>query len=183
MFSNIALHYGKDLGILYKIVIDTAFNGTAKSNHLTKTITFNDNPTIDGGYNRYNQMLSILYHEHMHIQSKRGDDSDPCGHVEYAYISQMMHKETFSRCSEAFRLQILGLCSCYLINCISEPAYKGGGKENFEKMHDKIKEIYRAYGFFFAIYKKDANTIKYIIKKIKYNQLITDKECEDTINH
>jgi hypothetical protein len=136
-------------------------------------IYFNTNP-FSLTNNNYNQFINTLYHEKLHIITRKG--SIECDHAKEIYLEQMKHS-SFSLCSDDFRVGMLGSFGCYLTKCYYTPPEFGGGNANVTSLINQANKIMKKYGWEISFHQDSSGF--YCKKKNIKTGAYYERNCDD----
>jgi hypothetical protein len=147
MFSKIGGYYATQLGIFKPVVLNEIAGVKAiawTTSPDWDKINVNKNPFYPS-MNNYNQLKNILFHENMHMLTKKGSEEYPCDHAKLIYLEQIKHA-SFSMCSDEYKTSMIGSITCYLVKCWGTSEFLGGGSTTVTKIVDELNNEIKKYG-------------------------------------
>jgi len=91
------------------------------------------------------QFTNVIFHENMHILTKKGSEQFPCDHAKLIYLEQIKHT-SFSKCSYEYKTGMIGSITCYLVKSWGDSEFAGGGFANVSKIVDELNSEIKKYG-------------------------------------
>jgi hypothetical protein len=183
MFSKIGGYYAYQIEILQPVVLKQVKIGDKPAiawvEHANlptdySHIYFSKSPFYKFNDN-YNQFINTLYHEHLHIITKKGVIQ--CDHAKLIYLEQMKHA-SFSKCSDDFKKGMFGNFGCLLAKCYTIVPEYGGGSGNVNLLINQANKIMKKYGWNLSLY-QDQTGFYRRIQNIK-SQIYYETNCDES---
>ncbi|GGF30510.1 hypothetical protein GCM10011518_44690 [Flavobacterium limi] len=125
LIDKIITYYARKIGISADIVIDSeSYSKPEALAYFSPVdgkihIAIHENGTIDSLLNNFNNLMSVLYHENLHLKDKQdGKTVTYRSHAE-VYMNQILKGPNFSKTTYDFQKGQIGAFAAYLDNAIN----------------------------------------------------------------